>query len=285
MTVTKTAAAVAGEPIALGHGAHHEPIARRRVVLLGASNLTNGFAAAVRRLRQMFQEPLEILAAYGHGRSYGTRSLVFGRMLPGIEGCGLWAELASRRPLPTSALVTDIGNDILYQAPVDSITEWVASALDRLARYDAQIAITELPVVNLPRLRSWQYTLLRSVLFPKCELSFGEVRSRAEALNERLHALARQRRLTIVSQRAEWYGLDPIHVLKRHEREAWRAFLAPLASPRVATSATADQGPRSGLRSVSGYSLVPERRWLFGREQCRRQPSCRWPDGTTFSAY
>jgi len=285
MTATKTAAAVAGEPIALEHGAHNEPTARRRVVLLGASNLTNGFASAVRRLRQIFQEPLEILAAYGHGRSYGTRSVVFGRMLPGIEGCGLWSELERRPPLPTSALVTDIGNDVLYEAPVDSITEWVATALDRLARFDAQIAITELPVVNLPRLRSWQYLLLRRALFPKCEMSFDEVRSRAEALNERVHALARERRLAIVSQRAEWYGLDPIHVLDRHERAAWRAFLSPLGSPQVATSVTVKAVAGRVPRSVSGYSLAPEQRWLFGREQRRRQPSRSWPDGTTFSVY
>lgn len=285
MTATKTAAAVAGKPIALDHGAHDEPIARRRVVLLGASNLTNGFSSAVRRLRQIFHEPLEILAAYGHGRSYGTRSVVFGRMLPGIEGCGIWAELARRPPLPTSALVTDIGNDVLYEAPVDSITEWVATALDRLARCNAQIAMTELPVVNLPRLRSWQYLLLRRVLFPKCEMSFDEVRSRAETLNDRVHALARQRGLSVVSQRTEWYGLDPIHVLDRHERAAWRAFLAPLGSPLVLTTGKAEQNTPRAPRSVSGYSLAPEQRWLFGREQRRRQPCCRWPDGTTFSVY
>lgn len=274
MTATKTAAAVGGEPIA-----------RRRVVLLGASNLTNGFGSAVRRLRQMFDEPLEILAAYGHGRSYGTRSVVFGRMLPGIEGCGLWAELARRPPLPTSALVTDIGNDVLYEAPVDSISQWVATALDRLAHFNAQIAITELPVVNLPRLRSWQYLLLRRALFPKCEMSFDEVRSRAETLNERVHALARDRGLSLVSQRAEWYGLDPIHVLDRHERAAWRAFLTPLGSPRAATQAIVGNSASRAPRSVSGYALAPEQRWLFGREQRRRQPSRSWPDGTTFSVY
>lgn len=278
MTAMKTpVAAEAGSPLA---GADRRP--QRRVVLLGASNLTNGFATAVRRLRRMFAEPLEILAAYGHGRSYGTHSVVFGRMLPGIGPSGLWTALEEGPRLPTVALVTDIGNDLLYDASVESIAGWLSDCLDRLARAESRIAITELPVVNLPRLHSWQYLMLRSALFPACRLSFEEVTARACALNERVHELARERGLSIVPQRAAWYGLDPIHVLKRHERAAWRSFLAPLGD---ATAGAGKQGRPADLRTVSGYALAPQTRWLFGREQRRKQPSCRFPDGTTFSIF
>src|SRR5438270_1664562 len=102
----------------------------RRVVLLGASNLTRGISTVVETAQAVWGSPLEVLAALGHGRSYGLRSRVFGRELPGITGCGLWGDVAARGPAETAALVTDIGNDLLYGASVPTILGWVAESLD-----------------------------------------------------------------------------------------------------------------------------------------------------------
>ena len=103
----------------------------RRVVLLGASNLTMGLGRVYRTLRTLWPEPLDLLVATGHGRSYGFTSYVFSRTLPGIAACGLWHDLAQRVPLPTVALVTDIGNDIVYGSDVSAIAGWVEQCLAR----------------------------------------------------------------------------------------------------------------------------------------------------------
>ena len=85
--------------------------APRRVVALGASNLTRGFPILVSAARASAGPDVEVFAALGLGRSYGMESRVLARTLPGILDSGLWAALAGLPPLPTRAVVTDVGND------------------------------------------------------------------------------------------------------------------------------------------------------------------------------
>lgn len=256
------------------------PACQRRVVLLGASNLTNGFATALRILRQMYPEPLDVLAALGHGRSLALRTVVMVRELPGIDGCGLWPALAEREPLPTVALVTDLGNDLLYNAEVPQIAAWLERQLDRLATLDARVAITELPVENLPLLPQWQYYTMRTLMYPGCRVDYEQIIERAFALNEVVRRVAAERSLALVGQQREWYGLDPIHFRRPCWSAAWRAFLAPLGDQR-------EPSERRGRppQTVSAYALAPEQRWLWRWEQRRRQPARRLRDGTTVSIY
>src|SRR5438552_19189250 len=86
----------------------------RRVILLGASNLTRSFPTVVATVRQTWSEPVEIMAAMGHGRSYGEDSSFLGRKISGIFPCALWQDLQNRSRLPAVALLTDVGNDLLY---------------------------------------------------------------------------------------------------------------------------------------------------------------------------
>ncbi len=67
--------------------------AARRVVLLGASNLSQGIATVVQTAQNVQGQSVEVLAAAGFGRSYGMDSRVLGRTLPGIIHCGLWDRL------------------------------------------------------------------------------------------------------------------------------------------------------------------------------------------------
>ena len=93
----------------------------RRVILLGASNLVLSFPTIVATARATWGEPIEFMAAMGHGRSYGKDTSVFGRKISGIFPCALWQDLQNRPPMPTTALVTDIGNDLLYGVTPDQL--------------------------------------------------------------------------------------------------------------------------------------------------------------------
>lgn len=254
--------------------------AGRRVVLLGASNLTRSFSRVVWLLRQMWESPIEIMAALGHGRSYGAASRVMFRELPGIRQCGIWAALAASPAKETYALVTDIGNDILYGAACCQIAEWVEECVDRLQRLSAHTTLTLLPVDNLLALERLRYYFFRTMSYPGCRLTLADACTRAGELNGSVRAIAAARGAAVVQQRTDWYGLDPVHIRGRDRQRAWREIL----SKWPGGSAPAQRQEASG-RPLPLQGLRPESRRLFDRVQLRRQPCKVLADGTSISIY
>jgi hypothetical protein len=253
----------------------------RRVVLLGASNLTRGISTVVRLAQLSFGGPLQVLAALGHGRSYGLTSRVLVRELPGIDECGIWQALDAGPHAPTWALVTDIGNDVFYGASTDEILGWVERALDRLAAHEARVTLTLLPTDNAQRISAWRFRLMRGLMFRKCTLELDQVHALTLEINERLRVLARDRAIELVAQRADWYGFDPIHIRLAHWPRAWSEIL----------STWRNEGAKDFLlepslaRWLYLRSLPPLERTIFGRVQRAVQPAGRLADGTTISFY
>jgi hypothetical protein len=253
----------------------------QRVVLLGASNLTRGISTVVRLAQLAFAGPLQVLAALGHGRSYGMTSRVLIRELPGIDECGLWEALERMPPRPTSALVTDIGNDVFYGASVEQILGWVERALDRLAAHNARIVMTLLPTDNAARISAWRFRLMRRMMFRSCTLELDEVKSITLSINERLRSLARERSIHLVAQRDDWYGFDPLHIRLSHWPRAWSEILTAWRSDRQKKIF-----PEPSLsRWLYLRSLPPLERTIWGRVQRATQPVGRLADGTTISFY
>lgn len=254
---------------------------QQRIVVLGASNVARSFARIVSLARQQSAGPLEFLAAIGHGRSYGRESRVFGRKISGILSCGLWDELGRRSPLPTAALVADVGNDILYGRSPGELLRWVGQCLDRLSESAAATVVVTIPVDQIERLDPARFLLFRTLLFPNSRLTLASVKSLAREVNAGLVELAEQRKNTIFPVRNEWYGFDPIHIRRRSSRAAWHEILAGWP-----TDSSPDGSPRSSLWQAAFLHLLPplERSWL-GVCRRRAQPSGVLPDGTTISLY
>jgi hypothetical protein len=201
--------------------------------------------------------------------------------LPGIDGCGLWDHLDRSERLPTRALVTDIGNDIFYGASVNEIVGWVERSLDRLAQHNARIVMTLLPADNSQSISEGRFRLMRGIMFRSCRLELAEVRALILETNERLIAVARERSIDVVRQRALWYGFDPIHIRFAQWPRAWSEILSAwrreseknfLPEPSLA-------------RWLYLRSLRPHVRMVFGRVQRAVQPAGRLADGTTISFY
>jgi hypothetical protein len=185
------------------------------------------------------------------------------RGLPGILDAGLWAALEARSPAATRALVTDVGNDILYGFSAEQTLAWVEEALDRVARLTSDVVVTGLPLASIRRLSNGKFLAFRSVLVPSCRLSLAQVVERSEAVGAGLVRLAARHRARFVSLDPAWYGFDPIHVRPAMWLPAWQEILgAPPAA--VATRGSIAEGLRL-------YVMAPERRWLFGREQVTPQ--------------
>jgi hypothetical protein len=253
----------------------------RRVVVLGASNVAMSFSTIVATARATWGEPVEIMAAMGHGRSYGKETSVLGRKISGIFPCALWQDLQNRPALPTAALITDIGNDLLYEVPPERLLEWVESCVDRLSAAGATVVVTQMPLENVERLSEARFRFFRRLFFPRCGLALSDVRAMVRWLNEQLVTLGESRKVPVIAVPGEWYGLDPIHLRRRVWREAWPTMLAAW---RAAAEPCTITRP-SIWTSAYLASLAPWERSLMGIRRRAVQPSGRLSDGTTISLY
>jgi len=243
----------------------------QRVMLLGASNLTLGLPCVLDVLSSGLAEPAEVFAAIGHGRSYGIWSRVLCRGLPGIAGCGLWQALRTAKPSPTRplAVMTDIGNDLLYGIEVPQIIGWVEACCQRLTEQNAAIVLTLLPMQRLRRLSAWQYHLARILLFPGHKpIGWLEMVRRIDDLNEQLRMLGDRYGANLFEPPGKWYGLDPIHIRRRHRPDAWREILS-LCAPDETTIGKCHPSLRCRIRCWTAY---PAEWRLFGRSKTTRQP-------------
>lgn len=255
--------------------------APRRFVMLGASNLTKGIATVIGTAQRQWPGPLEVVTALGHGRSYGRTTRILGRELPGILQCDLWPALNQAPRVPTTALVTDIGNDLLYEESVEDISAWLADCFDRLLAADAQVAVTFLPVDNLKTLSRARFLLMRSVFVPHSRITLAAVTERAWALNEEIARLARERGITTIAQRADWYGFDPIHIKFSQRAGAWREIFS--FWPTGSQQPPAARG--SWSHTLYLRTRVPHARRVLGIAQRRAQPAARLRNGTTIALY
>jgi hypothetical protein len=271
--------AIAGETVKSANETIRVPT--QRVILLGASNLSRSFSTVVATARATWGAPVEIMAAMGHGRSYGQDSNVFGRKISGIFPCALWRDLQNRNSLPTAALVTDIGNDLLYGVRPDALQNWIEGCLDRLAEAGAATVITQLPIASAETLTERRFRFYRRLFFPNSKITLQGALAMVRAFNERLVKLGEQRKIPVISVSETWYGLDPIHIRRRASRtawptmfETWRQVAAPLIVARS-----------SIWTSAYLASLAPHEHYFLGIRRRAAQPSGRLADGTTISLY
>lgn len=236
-------------------------------MLLGASNVRRGLPAIARLA--FGGGSGEIAGALGHGRSYGKRSCIPFRCLPGILDCGLWRAL-SREPPADAAVIADIGNDILYGESSATILGWVSECIDRLSM--PKVTIVGLPLASIRRLGAERFLFFRSIFFPGSGVSRGRVVSAAEEIDDGL----RRRAGRFVEPDPAWYGTDPIHVRRACMLGAWSAVLGAAAGPAP---------PLSTVETLRLRLAAPERRTLFGIERHRRQPVWIGAGGTRVALY
>jgi hypothetical protein len=250
------------------------------LVLLGASNLARGLPTLLAAARRAFGEPLDVVAASGRGRSYGQSTRMLGRALPGILGSGLWRDWEGRPELPTSALVTDVGNDIMYGVPPDELLGWVATVLERLRRAGSATIVTTLPRATLEGLGPRRYKVLRSLFFPRNRDVYELTLRRAETVDAGLRRLATEHAAELVEPPPIWYGFDAIHIRRSQWSTAWGALVAAWRPPR--------EVPRVAVAPwtwVAAQLWRPDERRLLGRRQVRAQPSVEYADGTRVSLF
>lgn len=246
------------------NGSHDRPA---RVVVLGASNVARGLARLSAIVRTRAAAPVQLFVAAGHGRSYGVNSRVVARRLPSILGCGLWRAL-DRAAEPgererSVALVTDIGNDLLYGFSVEQVAGWVRESLRRLGDRVARVVVTGLPLASVAGVGGFRYRALRTCYVPGCRLSLEELKAAAGQLDARVRDLAAEHAAAVIEQPVEWYGFDAIHLRRRRLGDLWHrgCDLWGWEATGPGPAATYAEWMTLGSRSAEVRSLV--RRMLF----------------------
>lgn len=251
------------------------------VVLLGASNLTRGISTVVETAHNVVGQPLRLIAAMGHGRSYGQPSSVLGRWLPGITECELWRAIEASPTRQIFALVTDIGNDILYQVPIETIVSWVENCLQRLSQLDARIVMTQLPVANLESLSPTRFRFFRRIFFPSCGYSLSKVSDLVHQLNDQVAQVGASYGANMVELEPHWHGCDPIHLKMRQWQQAWQKILKPWGRAKDESAVA-----RGSLRRwVYLRSRRPNSQKIFGVALRSKQPCGRLPNRSTIAMY
>ncbi|MBM4021080.1 MAG: hypothetical protein FJ284_02350 [Planctomycetes bacterium] len=259
------------------------PAACPLVVAIGASNLSRGLPRLVAGVRAG-SGAADVFVAAGHGRSFGANSRVAWRRLPSVLRSGLWRALDRLGPdhagRPRLALITDIGNDLLYGFSVAQTADWVRECADRLAARGGRLAITRLPLASVARAGPVRYRLLKTVYVPGCPLTLGELRTAAERLDGAVCGIAADHAATLIEQPGAWYGFDSIHVRRSRLTDLWAATF----------SAWGLSGPTGSMRASMGRwarlgALAAEVRSLAGATRFTPQPVLRWPEGGSLSLY
>jgi len=257
------------------------PASRDTVVLLGASNLARGISTVVEAARHTCGRPLDLFTAMGHGRSYGQTSSVLGRRLPGILQSEIWEALGARSHQQVLALVTDIGNDLLYNVPVPEIASWIDQCLERLSSLNARMILTRLPMETLSGLTPSRFRFFRTILFPQNRYDLATALRLAAELDGLIGEIADRHGATLVVPAKDWYGIDPIHLKWSAWGRAWPRILAhwkrPLGTPELV------QGSFSQWLYLR--TRTPSQRCILGWQQNRSQPSAWLSDGSTVAAY
>ena len=231
---------------------------RRVIVVLGASNVSRGLARLVAAVRPRAEPPVDLFLAAGHGRGYGVSSRVGLRRLPSILASGLWRALDRVQAAQPLALLTDVGNELLYGLGVAAVAGGVREAARRLADRGAALAITGLPLASIARVGRVRYRLLRTLYVPGCLLSLGDIQDASRWLDDELRAIAADTGAMFLEQPADWYGLDALHVKRSRLDELWASvgdawgLPSAMGRPRASLREWAALGSRAAeVRSVA----------------------------------
>jgi len=252
-----------------------------RLIVLGASNVAKSLGVLVQVAEQRFAAPLEIVTATGRGRSYGNASWFLARSLPSILTCEVWDHLAQHPNLNSYAVITDVGNDLLYEFTAEQIAAWVEQCVIRLKQHTHRIVLTGLPIHNVKRITPAKFLLFRTLFFPRTKIPLEEVQANALRLHDHLRAIAARHEIHFVTIQKQWYSVDPIHWKLAARPEVWNTFLTPLSYGHCDAASV-----RSQLSTELSYLFCRQKTYsVCGMPRAKSQPSVRIKSGTTIAIF
>jgi hypothetical protein len=88
-------------------------------------------------------------------------------------------------------MITDVGNDLIYGFPPETVAQWVKEVARRLAARNAKLAIVRLPLASVTRASELRYLAMRAAFSPWLKLNFAQMKEAATVLDQNLQDIAR----------------------------------------------------------------------------------------------
>jgi hypothetical protein len=190
--------------------------------LLGASNLSRGCFAFARHMKAcLHPQKVEVLIASGPGRAYHASGGLLNVAYPPICTSDIFevAKNKSESGYQVVALVTDIGNDIMYGVSAEQVIETVQQIFERLQSMNSEIFYTTLPVAfEEKKVHPIWFYILRSVLLPFSKVSYDEATAGIIEVNQFLKEC---RYGHLIPDMNRYLGIDKIHYGWLRGHSAW----------------------------------------------------------------
>ncbi len=203
------------------------------LILLGASNLARGCFALGRHIQAcLHPRPVEVMIATGPGRGYCVPGGLLTVVYPPIQSSRIFE--AAREKFASGyrviALVTDIGNDIMYGVSPEALTETLHQIFTRLQSMRAEVFYTPIPQIFETGIHPALFHVLRTVLFPGSRVSYDQTQRAVGRVNRFLQDAATNH-LRLVPDMDRFTGMDEIHYSVFHAAHAWTYIAERMLSP------------------------------------------------------
>jgi hypothetical protein len=202
-------------------------------ILFGASNLARSFYGLKLSIKRCIHpRPATFIHAMGPGRGYLGRGGILNTTYPPIIDCGILESIQKiRKPnQQIIALITDIGNDIMYGIHSKKIIEGLQSVLDTLSKVTKNIFITPIPINLKNDVGEFYFRVLRCIFFPKSFIKYSQTLESIEIINQFiLHSS--NKKTTIINGMEQFSGLDKIHYSFFKNHLAWAHIANRLIEP------------------------------------------------------
>lgn len=214
-------------------------------IFLGASNLARSFYGLKRCIgRCIFPRPASFMHAMGPGRGYVSRGGILNATYSPILNCGIFEAARNKRikSQQVVALITDIGNDIMYDVSPEKIIGGLQYTFNALDRFTTNIFITQIPVDLENDISEFYFQIIRQVYFPKSSVKYSQVSNNIKTINKFILQSSSQK-MTIINDMKPFCGIDKIHYGIFKSQSAWShiagkltASLGTNISPKLKTS-------------------------------------------------
>ena len=214
-------------------------------IFLGASNLARSFHGLKYCIeRCIFPRPASFVHAMGPGRGYVSRGGILNAIYSPILNCGILEAVRNKKIKDQSvvALITDIGNDIMYGVSSEKIINGLQYLLNALGEFKTNIFITSIPVDLENDISELHFHIIRQIYFPKSPVKYSQASNNIKAINKFI-LQSSNKKITVINDMKQFCGIDKIHYSIFKSQSAWShvagkltASLGTNISPKLKTS-------------------------------------------------
>jgi hypothetical protein len=199
-------------------------------ILLGASNLARARFGLNQYLENSFSNSISTSIASGPGRAYCVSGGIFGLNYPPLKTSKIInaGREESSNYSQTIALISDIGNDIMYGVPIQKLIQDLEKSIRDLSDFCSHVFTVPIPCKKIENLSHWQINALKRFLFPTCQLSPGQIISSIQTVNQLLSEINTPK-FTLLKTMDDCIGWDRAHYDLSKMHIAWNKIIDQIA--------------------------------------------------------